>query len=154
MRMNSENTLVEPTLDLVRKVLRPNSRQRPQSSRSLHVSNHTDYDHRRSLNNSDSLNNLSLVHFRETSVPVLPWRKEARGHTGSGSVQISHNVGHPCFVPHNSGEVDGLLGVVLTDQQIIPRGRIPILTLGKALTFPRCLAARFLGTESSAQGAG
>jgi hypothetical protein len=57
--------LVEPPLQLVRQVLGPDGGQRPQTSGGLDVSDNTNDDHRRGLDDGGSLDNLSLVHLCE-----------------------------------------------------------------------------------------
>jgi hypothetical protein len=51
--------------------------------------------YRRSLDNSDGLNNLLLVHL------------------GTRTVEVTDNGGHTGLVAHGGGQVDGLLGVIL-----------------------------------------
>ena len=51
--------------------------------------------YRGSINDRNSLNNLFLVGL------------------GTGSVEVADNGGHAGLVAHGSGQVDGLLGVVL-----------------------------------------
>jgi hypothetical protein len=82
-------------------VLGPNGGQRSQSSGSLDVTDNTDDNHRRSLDDGNGLNNLSLVHL------------------GSGSVKVSDDVGHTGLVTHAGGKVDGLLGVILEVSDIL-----------------------------------
>lgn len=96
--LGSVPVLVESPLNLVTEVLSPNSGQRPQASRSLNVTDGTDNDHRRGLNNGNGLNNFPLVHL------------------GSGSVEVTDNVSHTGLVAHDGGEVNGLLGVVLGER--------------------------------------
>jgi hypothetical protein len=57
--------LVEPPLQLVRQVLGPDGGQRPQTSGGLDVSDNTNDDHGRGLDDGGSLDNLSLVHLCE-----------------------------------------------------------------------------------------
>lgn len=53
-----------------------------------------DLTYRRSLNNSDGLDNLLLVHL------------------GTRTVKVTDNGGHTGLVAHGGGQVDGLLGVI------------------------------------------
>jgi hypothetical protein len=69
--------------------------------------------------------NLALVHLR------------------AGTVEVAHDVGHPCLVAHGRSQVDGLLGVILNRSKLsFARSpsvvwEISARTLGKDLTFPR-----------------
>ena len=87
--------LVEATLNLVREVLSPNSRERTKTTGRLDVANNTDHNHRRGFNNCRSLNNLALVELR------------------TRTVKVTNNVGHASLEAHEGGEVNGLLGVIL-----------------------------------------
>ena len=53
--------LIEPTLHLLTQVLSPNCVQRTKATWSLNISHHSNYDHRRSLNNCNSFTCLLLV---------------------------------------------------------------------------------------------
>lgn len=55
--------LVESALDLVGEVLSPDGGQRAETTGGLDVADNTDDDHRRSLENGNSLNDLTLVHL-------------------------------------------------------------------------------------------
>jgi len=87
--------LVEPTLDLVAEVLGPDSGQRAETTRSLDVSDNTDDNHRRGLDDSGCLDDFLLVHF------------------GSNTLELSDDVGHTSLVAEEGGKVDGLLWVIL-----------------------------------------
>lgn len=87
--------LVEATLDLIGQVLGPNSGEGSETSWCLDVTDNTNNDHWWSLDDCDSLNDLTLVHLR------------------SGSVEVSDDVRHTGLVTHEGSEVDGLLSIVL-----------------------------------------
>merc|ERR1719251_344495 len=87
--------LVEAPLGLLADVLCPDSLESPHASGGLNVSNNTDADHRRGLEDGDGLDNLLLVDL------------------GSGSVHLSHDVSHAGLVTHEGGQVDRLGGVIL-----------------------------------------
>ena len=55
--------LVEPSLELVREVRSPDSGEGTETAGSLHVADYPDHDERRSLDDSDGLDNLTLVHL-------------------------------------------------------------------------------------------
>lgn len=93
--LGSVPVLVESPLDFIGQVLGPDGGQGSETSRSLDVSNDTDDDHRRGLDDGDSLYDFSLVHL------------------GTRLVEVSDDVGHTSLVSHDGSEVDGLLGVVL-----------------------------------------
>jgi hypothetical protein len=76
-------------------VLGPDGGQRSETTGSLDVTDNTDDDHRRGLDDGNGLDDFSLVHL------------------GSGSVEVSDDVGHTGLVTHAGSEVDGLLGVIL-----------------------------------------
>jgi hypothetical protein len=95
--LGSVPVLVESPLELVRKVLGPNGGERSETSGGLDVTDNTNDDHGRGLDNGDSLDNLSLVHL------------------GSRSVEVSDDVSHTGLVTKSGGEVDRLLGVVLRE---------------------------------------
>jgi len=87
--------LIEAALDLLAQMLSPDGSQRAETAGSLDVTNNTNADHGRSLNDSDSLNNLLLVHL------------------GTGTVEIADNGGHASLVSEGGSEVNRLLGVIL-----------------------------------------
>jgi len=62
--------LVESSLDLIRQVLGPDSGEGTETTGSLDVTNNTDDNERRSVNNSDGLDDLTLVHLGTTSVKI------------------------------------------------------------------------------------
>lgn len=55
--------LVEPALDLIREVRSPDSSEGAETAGSLDVADDTDDDEWRSLDDSDGLDNLTLVHL-------------------------------------------------------------------------------------------
>lgn len=55
--------LVEATLDFIGKVVSPDSGEGAETSGSLNIADETNGDHRRSLDNSDGFDNLTLVEF-------------------------------------------------------------------------------------------
>lgn len=76
-------------------MLGPNGGKGSETTGGLDVTNNTDNDNWRGFDDGDSLDNLTLVHL------------------GSRSVEVTNNVGHTGLETHGSGQVDGLLGVVL-----------------------------------------
>ncbi|KAH3676711.1 hypothetical protein OGATHE_001200 [Ogataea polymorpha] len=82
--------LVESSLDLIRKVLSPDSSQRSQSSWGLDVTDYTNNDKFWSVNHGSSFDNLSLVHLRA-------W-----------SVQVSNDGGHTSLVTKEGGQSNWL----------------------------------------------
>merc|ERR1719336_391117 len=87
--------LVEPPLGLFADVLGPDGLESPHTPGGLNVSNNTDADHGRSLEDGDGLDNLLLVDL------------------GARSVHLSHDVSHASLVAHEGGQVDWLGGVIL-----------------------------------------
>jgi hypothetical protein len=71
-----------------------------------------DLTYRRSLNNSDGLDNLLLVHL------------------GTRTVKVTDNGGHTGLVAHGGGQVDGLLGVILGETITTFSLFLPIRILG------------------------
>ena len=55
--------LVEPALDLIREMRSPDSSESAETAGSLDVADDTDDDEWRSLDDSDGLDNLTLVHL-------------------------------------------------------------------------------------------
>jgi len=90
--------LVEATLDLIGQVLGPDGGQGTKTAGSLDVTNKTDGDHGRSLDDGDGLNDLLLVEL------------------GTGTVEVADDGGHAGLVAHGSSQVDGLLGVILGER--------------------------------------
>ena len=76
-------------------MLSPDSLQSSQTAGSLDVSNNTDADNGRGLNDGTSLDNFLLVDL------------------GPGSVDLTDDVSHTGLVPHEAGQVDRLGWVVL-----------------------------------------
>jgi len=89
--------LVEATLELLGQVLGPDGSKGAKTAGSLDVTNNTDNDHGRSLDDGDSLDNLLLVHL------------------GTGTVQVTNNMGHTGLVTHEGSQVDGLGGIILRE---------------------------------------
>jgi hypothetical protein len=61
-------------------------------------------------------------------------------HTRPGTIKITDNMCHTSLVTHNSGQVNGLLGVILVRDDGHERYRYwmsLLRTFGKDLTFPR-----------------
>lgn len=83
--LRSVPVLIEATLNLVGEVLGPDGGEGSKTTGSLDVADHTDDNHRRSLDDGDSLNDLTLVHLR------------------SGLVEFSDDMGHACLVAHHGG---------------------------------------------------
>ena len=76
-------------------MLSPDGLQSPKTTGGLDVSNNTNADDGRGLNDGTSLHNLLLVDL------------------GSGSVDLTDNVSHTRLVAHKAGQVDGLARVIL-----------------------------------------
>ena len=68
------------------------------TSRGLDVSNDTNADHRRGLDDGDGLHDLLLVDLR------------------AGPISLTDNVGHTGLEAEEAGQVDGLRGVVLRER--------------------------------------
>jgi hypothetical protein len=90
--------LVETTTALVRKVLSPDSGDAAKTKRSLLVTDNTDNDHRRSLEDGNSLKDLLLVE-----------------ELAKRTVDITNNVGHTSLVAHESGQMAGLGSIILRE---------------------------------------
>jgi len=86
---------VEATLDFVGKVLGPNGGEGSETAGSFDVTDDTNDDHRRSLDDGGGLDDFLLVHL------------------GSGTVKVTDDVSHTGLVTKESGEVDRCLGVIL-----------------------------------------
>ena len=91
--------LVESSLDFVRKVLGPDGGQGAETTGSLNVTNNTDNNERRSVDNGDGLNNLTLVHL------------------GATSVKITDSGGHTSLVTEEGGQTNGL-GLVISGERL------------------------------------
>lgn len=87
--------LVEATLELLGQVLGPDGGQRAETAGSLDVTDNTDNNHGGGLDDGDGLDDLLLVHL------------------GTGTVQVTDDVGHTGLVTHEGGQVDGLGGIIL-----------------------------------------
>ena len=88
--------------------------------------------YRRCLNDSDSFNDLLLVHLR------------------ARTVKISYNCSHASFVSHSSGQVHWLLGIVFGEalDLDITLAKLAVKYEPVGYTLPRCLLARFLGRKA------
>ena len=91
--------IVESSLDFVRKVLGPDGGQGAETTGSLNVTNNTDNNERRSVDNGDGLNNLTLVHL------------------GATSVKITDSGGHTSLVTEEGGQTNGL-GLVISGERL------------------------------------
>merc|ERR1719234_190545 len=87
--------LVEPPLAFLSNVLSPDSLKCPHAARSLDVSNNTDGDHGRGLDDGHVFDNLLLV--------VL----------GAGTVHLANNVGHASLVSHEASQMNCLASIIL-----------------------------------------
>ena len=76
-------------------MLGPDGGERAETTRSLNVTDNTDDNHGRCLDNCAGLDNFLLVHLRA-------W-----------TVKVANNCGHAGLVAHGGSEVNGLLGVIL-----------------------------------------
>jgi len=85
--LGSVPVLVKATFHVVRQVVRPNSGKSAKAIGCFDVSNDTDGDHRRGLEDGDSLNGFLLVKF------------------GARTLDFSYNVGHTRLVSDESSEV-------------------------------------------------
>jgi hypothetical protein len=156
--------LVEPSLQLVRQVFGPDGGQRSETSGGLDVSNDTDDNHGGSLDDGGGLDDFSLVHLcgkgevvEELARVIIRATRQAYELTGTGSVQVTNDVGHTSLVTHEGGKVDRLGRVIL--RRVDERDKLAReiegacrrernlskLTLGKDFTLPLCRAARFRG---------
>mmetsp|Transcript_109863 Transcript_109863/g.153989 ORF Transcript_109863/g.153989 Transcript_109863/m.153989 type:complete len:364 (+) Transcript_109863:1003-2094(+) len=90
--------LVHSSLEVVIQVLSPDGAEGSQASGGIDVSDNTDNNDGGSLKNGASLDNFLLVDL------------------GSGSVDISQNVGHASLEDGESGQVDGLGGIILGER--------------------------------------
>ncbi len=95
--------LVHAALEFFVQVLGKDGSQGAESLGSLNVSNNTDDDHRRGLDDGDGIDDLTLVH------------------EGSGTVDSTDNVGHTGLVSTESGEVGGITGIVLGEGSDLTR---------------------------------
>lgn len=117
--------LVEATLDLVGQMLSPDGGERAETAGSLNITDNTDGDHRRRLDDGDGLNDLLLVHL------------------GTGTVKVTDDGGHTGLVAHGGRQVDGLLGVILGEAvlQVRPNVLLQVRTnpiaVTDLLTLPR-----------------
>ena len=59
----AEPVLIEPTLELIGEVRSPDSGEGAQTARSLDITDDADDNERRGLDDSDRLDNLTLVHL-------------------------------------------------------------------------------------------
>jgi len=87
--------LVEPTAALVREVLGEDGGKGTEPTGGLDVSDNSDDDHRRGLDNGDSVDDLLLVH------------------DGARAVDSADNVGHAGLVAHEGSQVARLASIVL-----------------------------------------
>ena len=76
-------------------MLGPDSLQRSETARRLNVSNYTNADDGRGLNDGTSLDHFLLIDL------------------GPGSVDLADDVSHAGLMSHEAGQVDWLAGVVL-----------------------------------------
>lgn len=90
--------LVETATEIIAQVLSKHGRDGAQSTGGLDVAGDTDDDHWGRLDDGNGFDNFFLVHF------------------GTGTVQITDNVGHPSLVAHEGSQVDGFLGIVLGER--------------------------------------
>jgi hypothetical protein len=67
--------LVEATFDFVGEMLGPDGGKRSETTRSFDVTDDTDDDHRRGLDDGDSFDDLSLVHLGPGSVEITKLRR-------------------------------------------------------------------------------
>jgi len=93
--LGSVPSLVESATGLLADVLGPNGTDGTETLGSLNVSNNTDDDEGRSLDDGDALNDFLLVHL------------------GSDLLQVTDYVGHTSLVPEESSQVGLLGGVIL-----------------------------------------
>jgi len=86
--------LVESATDIIGKMVGPDGGQSAKTSRGGNVSNDTDDNHRRGLNDGDGLDSLLLVKL------------------GSRALNLSHDVRHTGLVAHEGGQVARIGGIV------------------------------------------
>ena len=94
--LGSVPVLVESAQALVADEVSPNGGQGTETLRSVDVSNDTNNNHRRALNNGHSLAGLAVV-----------------PHLASRHMNLTENVSHTGLVAHERGEVGLLTGIVL-----------------------------------------
>lgn len=87
--------LVESSLDFVGQVFSPDGGQGSKTSGGLDVTDNTNDDHGRGLDDGNGLDDFSLVHL------------------GSGSVKVSDDMGHTSLVAHESGKMNRLGRIIL-----------------------------------------
>jgi hypothetical protein len=78
---------VESALDLIGQMLGPHGGQGAKTMGGLHVSDNTNHSHGGSLEDGDSLNTVLLV-----------------DHLGTGTLDLTHNVGHTSLVTNEGGK--------------------------------------------------
>ena len=123
--LGSSPVLVESSESVLLKMSSPDSSQSSESSWSFDVADETNNSNWWGLDNSDSLNNLLLVHF------------------GTSSVNLSENMGHASLESSKSGEMTGL-GLVVSGERSYPSpvvfgsssGHKPKMTLSGAAVLP------------------
>ena len=71
-------------------------------------------------------------------------------HLRTWTVKVSDDCSHTSFVPHSSGQVDRLLGVVFRKALDLDLylANFAVTYEPIELTLPRCLLARFLGRNA------
>jgi hypothetical protein len=87
--------LVHATPELLVQMLREYGGKSSKTMRGFDVTNNTDNNHRRGFDDSDGVNNLTLVH------------------KSTGTVDSTNNVGHTGLVSAEGGQVRSIIGVVL-----------------------------------------
>jgi hypothetical protein len=108
--------LVETTLGLFREMFSPNGSQRTETTRSLDVTNDTNNNHSGSFDDSNGFDDFLLVHLYDKNRHVrslLNAKIIIIKLTGTRTFKITDNMGHTSLITHESGQVDGLLGIIL-----------------------------------------
>lgn len=95
LALGSEPVLVATTLEFITQVLSENSGQGSQTARGLNISDNSNNNHGRSLNDGNGIDDFTLVH------------------ESSGTVDSTYNVGHTGLVSTESGKVAGFGGVIV-----------------------------------------
>ena len=108
--------LVESALDLIGQMLSPDGGQGAKTMGGLHVSNNTDHSHGRGLKDGDSLNTVLLV-----------------DHLGTGTLDLTHNMGHTSLVTNEGSHGHGGGGVKVLGERTHAASVVSGTLLGQKL---------------------
>ena len=107
--------LVESSLALLSNMLSPDCLQGSETTGSLNISNHSNADNWRSLNDSTSLDDLLLVDLR------------------ARPIDIAYNMGHASLVSHEAGKMHRFTGIILGEALDAPSKGFGTLLREKSL---------------------